>query len=535
MISLKKIIYYLLLPVALSWCACEKGSNYPGGTVSSFIPMYDLRDLYKGSAVTLNSENLYGADQITGVVVSDYSGNNLPAGLLILQDKRRLSQLRGIAVAIGTDAAKYVSGDSVNVKVAGGTLQRLNGVLQITGVPAGAVTKIASGKNIAVNRVPSSSILANPDAYESTLVAIVKGGFDPLPSPADKYAGDKTLNDGFDNIGLHTETSATFASNSLPVSANFYGIVFMAAAADGKLTPQIRLRKAADVQILSTAVETTSAVISGFINDVSGTDGNYEYIQLLATRDIDFAATPFSVVISNNAGGSTPAGFPANGWATGGGSVASGSVAATNPRTLKFNLTSGTAKKGTYFYVGAGSKLINGPGSASIANANWIRSFNYTTTDGDGFGARNGNLLANSGNAFGIAVFAGTTVTKDTQPIDVMFVSAGGSLFLAGAPAVGYKIANTDFYDVVNPVTLQAQPYYRQGSNTIGLTYTTPADQGFFYKLGGVYNSRLGKWVKARSQQIIQLGKSSALTEIETEFPAGTADKPAILPTVLKD
>ncbi|RYY24623.1 MAG: hypothetical protein EOP41_05745 [Sphingobacteriaceae bacterium] len=535
MISLKKIIYYVLLPVALSWCACEKGTNYPGGVVSSFIPMYDLRDLYRGSAVALSTENMYGADQITGVVVSDYSGGNLPPGLLILQDKRRLSQLRGIAVAIGEDAAKYVSGDSVNVKVAGGTLQRMNGILQITGVPSTAVTKVASGKNIAVNRVPTSSILTNPDAYESTLVAIVKGGFDPLPTPTDKYAGDKLLNDGFDNITLHTEASAAFANNNLPVSANFYGIIYTMPAADGKLIPQIRLRKAADVQVLSSTIETTPVIISGFINDVSGGDGNYEYIQLLATRDINFAATPFSVVVTNNAGASVPAGFPTNGWATGGGSAASGSVAATMFRTFKFNLTTGTAKKGSYFYVGGSAKTINGSGSTSTANANWIRSFNYTTTDGDGFGARNGGFFANSGNAFGMAVFAGTTVTKDTQPIDVIFVATGGSLFAAGPPAVGYKIANTDFYDVINPVTLTAQPYYRQGSNTIALTYTTPADQGFFYKLGGVYNSRLGKWVKARSQQIIQLSKSSALTEIEAEFPVGTADKPGIVPTSLKE
>lgn len=173
-------------------------------------------------------------------------------------------------------------------------------------------------------------------------------------------------------------------------------------------------------------------------------------------------------------------------------------------RTFKFNLTTGTAKKGTYFYVGGAGKTINGSGSTSMASANWIRSFNYTTTDGDGFGARNGGFFATSGNTFGMAVFSGTTVTKDTQPIDVMFVSTGGSLFSAGHPAIGYKIANTDFYDVVNPVTLQSQPYYRQGSNTLSLSYPPPDQEGFFYKLGGTYNPRLGKWVKARTQTIIQ-------------------------------
>lgn len=527
---MKKILFYTLL-LMTAFAGCEKDGNYPGGKISPFIPLYDLRNLYKGADLKLNVENMYGSDQITGIVVSDHTGANMPAGLLVIQDRRRLSLLRGISIPIGAAAANYVSGDSVSVTVAGGVLKRVDGILQITNVPAGAVTKIASNKTILANRVPSSSILTDPATYESTLVAIVKGGFDPLPTPTDKLAGDKTLNDGFDNITLHTEATAAFANTALPVSANFYGIVFNTAAADGKLKPQIRLRKASDVQVLSSTIETTAVVISGFINDVSGTDGNYEYIQLLATRDISFDTTPYSVVVTNNAGASVPAGFPTNGWATGGGAASP----ATMFRTFKFNLTTGTVKKGTFFYVGGAGKTINGSGSTSIASSNWIRSFNYTTTDGDGFGARNGGFFANSGNAFGMAVFSGTTVTKDTQPIDVLFVSTGGSLFSAGPPAIGYKIANTDFYDVVNPITLQSQPYYRQGSNTLSLSYTTPADQGFFYKLGGTYNPRLGKWVKARTQTVIQLTKTSALSEIEGEFPAATTDKLGIVPTNLKD
>jgi len=525
----KLIIYTVLLGVALSWTACKKFNNYPGGTVSPYIPIYDLRNLYKGSDVSLNTDNMYGCDKVTGLVVSDYGGKNMPAGLLILQDHRRLSLLRGIAINIGADAANYASGDSVIVTIAGGTLSRTNGTLQITGVTSGAVTKISSNNDIPPNRVPASSILKDPSTYESTLVDIVKGGFDPLPTPTDTYAGDKTVNDGFDNITLHTEATATFAGNSLPGSANFNGVIFTSVGQTGALVPQVRMRKTGDAQILSSTINVTPIVISGFINDVIGGDAPYEYIQLLATQDINFAATPYSVVVTNNAGASTPAGYPTNGWATGGGSVAVGSVAATTFRTFKFNLTSGTAAKGTYFYVGGSGKTINGSSSTSIASSNWIRSFNYTTQDGDGFGIRNGGFFANSGNAFGMAVFATTNVTVDTYPIDVLFVSTGGSLFQAGPPAVGYKIANTDFYDIVNPITLASQPYYRQGSNTLALSYTTPADVGYFYKLGGVYNPRLGKWVKARSQQTIILSKTSTLVEIEGEFPVGSG----LVPTTL--
>nr|WP_052176773.1 DUF5689 domain-containing protein [Pedobacter glucosidilyticus] len=526
---MKRNIFLSLCILSLSviWVGCEK-SNYPGGVVSPYIPIFDLRTLYKGTDLNLTVDNMFGSSKISAVVVSDHSGNNLPAGLLIVQDKKRLNELRGISITIGPEAANYVPGDSVVVEIAGGVLKRVNGLLQITGVGASKVTKVASGKNIPVNRVGSNLILSNPDKYESTLVAIVKAGFDPVPAPTAVYGGEKIINDGFDNLTLFTDANATFANTSgLPFTANYYGIIITKQGADGKIIPEHRIRTLNDVVPLSSTPEIADVVISGFINDASGTDGNYEYIQLMATRDIDFSVTPFSVVVTNNAGTAQPTGFPLNGWATGGGS--------TSFRTFKFNLTSGTATKGTFFYVGGSTRLINGANSTSISNANWIRSFNYTTTNGDGFGTRNTNLLANSGNAFGIAVFNGINVTKDTQPVDVMFVAAGGSLFSAGPPAVGYKIANTDYYDVINPITLQSQPFYRQGSNTINLTYTTPSDAGFYYKLGGIYNANLGRWVKARTQTNFRLTATSTLQELEDVFPAATPENPeGVPPTRLK-
>ncbi len=504
---MKKLVSHLsLLIIIVLIGSCKKGEfpgNYPGAVVSPYISIFDVKDLYKGQDVTLSTGNLFGSNKITGVVISDHSGNNLPAGLLIIQDSRRLSQLRGISVSIGSGAANFVPGDSVIINVEGGVLKRVNGIQQITGVSASAVTKVSSGNVIPVNRVPASFILANPEKYENTLVAFVKAGFNPLPAVGDVLAGDKILNDGFGDITLHTEATATFANNSAPFLANFYAIVFGKMAGD-KIIPEIRLRTGNDVVILSSTISVSPVIITGFISDVIGGDGNYEYIQLMATRDINFATTPFSVVTNNNAG--SP-GFPLNGWATGG------------SRTYKLNLTSGLAAKGTFFYVGGLNKLINGVSSTSIASANWIRSFNYTTTDGDGFGTKTGGLLANSGNASGIAVFQGTTVTATSIPIDAMFVASGGSIYTPGPPALGYRVANNDFYDIKNPITLQDQPFYRSGSNTLALAYS-PSDIGYFYTLGGEYNVTLGRWMKARSQTNIALTKQSVLSDIQG--PAST-------------
>lgn len=514
----------ILLSSAGVFTGCKKGNTFPGGVVSSVIAITDVRNIYKGSDITLDTKNMFGAHYISGIVISDFTGGNMLPGLLMVQDRRRLSQLRGIAIPLGNDAAKYVSGDSVTIDVAGGVLTKINGMLQLTNIPGNAVSKISSGNKLSYNQVPTTTVLKNPSVYECSLVAIVKGGFDPIPAPTDTYAGDKTLNDGFGNITLHTEATANFANNNLQLNANYFGVCINlpSPAKKDSLITQIRMRKGDDIQVLS-PTKLARAVISGFINDVSGTDANYEYIQLLATQDIDFSKTPFSLVTCNNAGATTPIGFPANGWATG------------DLKTYKFNLTSGTVSKGQFFYVGGSTKTINGSSSTSMASSKWIRGFNYSTTDGDGIGTKTTNLLANSGNAFGMALFEGTTVTADTQPIDAVFVSTGGSLFTAGPPIAGYRIANNDFYDAINPITLVPQPYNRQGSNTMAFTYTTPADQGFYYKLGGVYDARLGRWTLARTQSIIQLTKTSALTEIEGEFPVGTPDKPGTLPTTLKN
>ena len=496
---MKKLLLYSFVLIVLAGC---KKTNYPGATLSPYIAMYDVRNLYKGKEVTLTPPVLYGADKITGVVVSDHSGGNLPAGLLVLQDSRRLSQLRGISIPLGDDAVNYKPGDSVIVEVAGGILKRVNGVLQITNIPASAVTKVSSGNAIPVNRVPSNAILANPDNYESTLLVVVKGSFDPLPSPTDVLGGDKVLNDGFGNLNLHTETGAAFSGETAPVSANYYGILFNSSDGKGVLTPQLWMRTGQDAVVLSSTVTIASAIITGFMSDVKGGDGNYEYVQLMATKDIDFSVTPYAVVIINNANASTPGGYPSKGWATG------------DMRTFKLNLSSGFAAKGTFFYVGGAGKMINGSGSTSMAGSNWIRAFDYTLAGGDGFGRATTGLMANSGNAFGMAVFKDSVVNVNSVPEDCIFIATGGSLYTAGPPAQGYRITNTDFYDIINPITLESQPFYRAGSNTLSFVYNT-ADVGYFNMLGGAYSPGLGKWVNARAQNNVTLTKSSAITDIE--------------------
>jgi hypothetical protein len=499
----------------LALISCKRDSDYINGTPSIYIANLDLRKIYQGEDIVLTAENMRGATILRGQVISDHSGKNLPAGLLVIQNLRTagngIDSLRGISVDIGADAAKYVPGDSVHVKIEGGVLKRVNGILEITGKTGADVTKMATGKPVIANRGFANLINKFPDRFESTLLNIVKGTFNPTLSPTAVYSGDKLLNDGTSDLTLHTEATATFANTTPAYSGNYKGIIFNKLDANGKLIPQHRVRTAADMVVLSSTVDVPEFVFSGFINDVFGGDGNYEYMQFRATKDIDFAVTPFSIVTCNNATATVPIGVPALGWATG------------QAKTYKLELKSGTVKKGEFFYVGGNNKMINGSAS-TVMNVNWVLAVNYNVvsarfnTETTITGNASGGLFANSGNAFGMAAFRGLNVTEASQPIDVVWVHNGGALFLAGpAPSYGqgYRVANNDIYDAVDPSTGTPQPFYNQGTNTQRLNYVLPVDIGNYYLLGGTFDTNLGKWVQARSQTIVVLTKTSTVAEIE--------------------
>ncbi len=493
---MKKIIPFIFCFAAvLSFWGCKK-DNYPGGVVSDYIALLDLRNIYTNAPVTLDNATMFGATKISGLVVSDHRGGNAPAGLLMMQDDRRLGVMRGIAIELGAAAADYIPGDSVEIKIEGKILTRENGVLKIKGVAPSEVKKLSSGNPVTIPIVKSNLIINNPGDYESTLLTITRVGFDASYPAGTTYVGDKIINDGFGNMTLHTEPTVSYASNVIPFLSNFTGVIY---TLESDSLPQLWPKNEADITILAaTAPKIAPVIITGYLVDPQGTDANYEYIQLMATRDINFSVNNFSVVTNNNAGTATPTGFPTSGWATGG------------MRTYKIDITTGSVTKGQYFYVGA-NKNIWGAGSTDISAAFWVSKM-YGSVAGDGFGVSTTNLLANSGNAAGIAVFDLTNVTNDTVPVDVIFYGGGGNVYTAGPPVYGYKICNTDYYDITNPSTLGIQPYFNQGSNTGKLAFPAAAT---YVKLGGRYNVITGRWTSARTLNGTTLTLTSTRSEIE--------------------
>lgn len=505
---MEKTLKYILVLTAFVgiWMGCKRDDDYIKSTPSAYISNFDLKKLYKDADLQLNPDLLGGATYIKGVVISDFRSGNAPAGLLIMQNSRMtgngIDSLRGMAINLGAEASKYIPGDSVHVKIDGATLKRVNGILQITGVQSTAVNKVAAGRTLRTQAVNTGKILASPSTYESTLVTISNALFEPEPVAGETYSGDKILNDGFGKATLHTEATATFASNPILVSGNFTGIPFITSSGTSNKL-QLWMRSADDFFFV-VLPKLSPAIITGYLVDPNGSDANYEYIQFLATKDIDFAITPFSVYTTNNAGSTNP--FPTAGWNIGG------------VRTYKFNLTAGKVVKGEYFYVGGTGKLINGAPSGvpstDISSSKWIASVNYTTATGaDGVGAVTTNLLANSGNAAGIAIFAGTVVDASTVPLDVIFYGgANGNFYTAGPPEAGYRITNTDYYSTVNPLTRLPQAFHGAGTNTSRLGFPAAIS---FAQLGGEYDASSGRWITGRTLSSVAIAPTAPISTIE--------------------
>lgn len=166
-------------------------------------------------------------------------------------------------------------------------------------------------------------------------------------------------------------------------------------------------------------------LISEFMADPTGTDIGTEYVELIATRDINFATTNYSVIWTRN-GTATSAG-----WKTG------ASI------TYGFNLTSGIVKPGDIFYVGG---TLMAPTGLKLA------TYDHTSpsagADGLGFGSPTGMLGDGGPDADSIAVFDMriSAVTSSTEPIDAIFYGTGTGSAVVNAGADGYQLPVNDRY-----------------------------------------------------------------------------------------
>lgn len=237
-----------------------------------------------------------------------------------------------------------------------------------------------------------------------------------------------------------------------------------------------------------------SIVISGWLTNVNSDDSPYEYAQFVATQDINFAATPYTIVW-NDVGvvGSTGTASFSDGWA--GGSLLS----------YAFQLTSGTVTRGEVFYIGGSAQLLAGPGSNSFASKRWLRTINTTLSNGDGLGSPDATgVFGNGGpNADGIAVFSGlaNAITPSTVPLDSVFF--GNAVGTAHPATGGFKAANNDHYT-------SAGVFGDAGNDFL----FGDLAQNQFARLSGTYNAATSQWDISRTGSVVTLNSASDVSAI---------------------
>lgn len=217
---------------------------------------------------------------------------------------------------------------------------------------------------------------------------------------------------------------------------------------------------------ISSFAQNPGLVLSEILANPSGSnDSPFEWIELVATSTINFAATPYTVVCNNSAA-------TLNGWIEG------GSI------SYAFQINSGTVNRGDVVYVG---------GSSMAPTGTKLRIINTATTGGDGFGtAATGGVVGNGGgNGDGIAVFnlPVASITPSSVPVDALFYGTGlGSAVLNGG-ADGYQLPMNDRY---SGGKLQSTSYFAGdpgGDQTI--------------RAVGAINTQLGSWTTARTWTVV--------------------------------
>lgn len=177
--------------------------------------------------------------------------------------------------------------------------------------------------------------------------------------------------------------------------------------------------------VLTASAQNPGLVISEFHQNPSGSDSPLEYVELLATDDIDFTVRPYTVIVSNNGTATT------DGWVEG------------NYITYAFEITTGSVSVGDVVYVG---------GTGMAPTGTILRGIDTGVDGGDGGigNASSGGVFGNGGgNGDGIAVFdvAVGSITSSTTPVDAVFYGSGLGGAVVGGGADGYETPNNDLYD----------------------------------------------------------------------------------------
>lgn len=196
-----------------------------GGT--TVLSVAQVRALFSGTTTNVPANR-----QIRGVVISDRVNNNWTTRNIVLQDGNA-----GIVVRFTADHT-FNLGDSLVINIGGVELSEFSGLLQLNNVPNANATRPGAGTLPAPRVATITQVLANLEAWESTLVRIVNVTF----PQGGTYSGNKNITDGTGTMVLFTRTAASFAGSNVPT-----GTVTVTAVVSQFTDAQLNIRNLSDV------------------------------------------------------------------------------------------------------------------------------------------------------------------------------------------------------------------------------------------------------------------------------------------------
>ncbi|TAE73402.1 MAG: hypothetical protein EAZ85_07205 [Bacteroidetes bacterium] len=192
----------------------------------------------------VNSDPI-GALRIRGVVISDWSANNVTGAStqrqnFVVQDATGGITFRLSAATAAGNPFPYLMGETVEINLLGKLVAQFNDQMQIANLSPTDITDLG-----VVDPMPTPQVITiaqlNSDAFESQLVQINGVTFETVTPFT--YSGNKNFSVGTSTAVCRTNTSATFSSTALPTGAvNIKGI-----AARNGLSRQIQPRNPSDL------------------------------------------------------------------------------------------------------------------------------------------------------------------------------------------------------------------------------------------------------------------------------------------------
>ncbi len=227
--------------------------------------------------------------------------------------------------------------------------------------------------------------------------------------------------------------------------------------------------------VIKLSAQNPGLVISEFFPNPTGTDSCHEFVELIATKPINFGLTPYTIIVNNNGNATTA------GW------IAGGAI------SYAFAITSGSVAAGNVVYVG---------GSCMVPAGQKLRVINVKNTIGDGgIGTpAAAGVFGNGGaNADGVAVFdlPVASITNSSVPKDALFFGTGLGTAIVNAGLDGYQMPVNDLYS--------------GGKLNAGNFFTTDPGPDVITAMG-IFNTTSNTWTQPRNFSVTPFASQTNAT-----------------------